>query len=256
MALSVNLIVFGADISSEVFTDYQTLCYVIGYLFSEPPRFQWEECPMLQTKMQQLFICLLITIVSVTCSMVNGQEKPDAYKELLVLREKIFAAYEARNVNDVLELVHADVVATWQNGFRARGREEVRKFFEDMLTGEKRIVRDVKSKLTVDGVSVLHGDNTAVACGNIADKFELTSGTTLELDSKWTATLVKRDSEWSIASFHVSTNVFENPVLTTARSWMTNLAIIAAVGTGVIGLGIGYFFARRHSPVTAKTDAA
>jgi len=155
--------------------------------------------------------------------------------ELLALRDAVIKAYEARDIDGVLAHVHPDVIATRQNGVRARGREEVRQFFDEMMTGDSRIVRDVKSVLSVDGSSVMHGDGTAVACGILVDDFDLTSGTTLHLESKWTTTLVKLEGQWLIASFHVSANLFENPVLDAVRFWATTFTIAA----GVAGLAIG-----------------
>jgi uncharacterized protein (TIGR02246 family) len=165
-------------------------------------------------------------------------------KELLALRDEVIKAYEARDIDGVLAHVHPDVIATWQNGFRARGRNEVRQFFNEMMTGESRIVRDVKSTLSVDGSSVMFGDDAAVACGALIDDFDLASGTSLHLESKWTSTLVKIDGRWLIASFHVSASIFENPVLGAVRSW----AITLAIGVGLVGVLLGVVAGRLVVP--------
>jgi uncharacterized protein (TIGR02246 family) len=165
-------------------------------------------------------------------------------KELLALRDEVIKAYEARDIDGVLAHVHPDVIATWQNGFRARGRDEVRQFFNEMMTGESRIVRDVKSTLSVDGSSVMFEDDAAVACGALVDDFDLASGTSLHLASKWTSTLVKVDGRWLIASFHVSASIFENPVLAAVRSW----AITLAIGVGAVGVLIGVVAGRLVIP--------
>ena len=116
-----------------------------------------------------------------------------------------------------------------------------------MMTGESRIVRDVKSRLEVDGAAIRHGDDAAVACGTLSDDFDLASGSRLHLESKWTATLVRLDGRWLIGSFHVSASIFENAVLDAVRSWATRLA----VGLGVVGLLVGAaagrLLARRRS---------
>lgn len=166
--------------------------------------------------------------------------------ELLALRDAVIKAYESRDIDGVLSHVHPDVIATWQNGFRARGRDEVKRFFEDMMTGESRIVRDVKSTLSVDGTATLHGDDAAVACGGLVDDFDLASGTTLHLESKWTATLVRVDGRWLIASFHVSSDIFDNAVLSAVRSWTTRLVIAVGVAGVLIGLVAGWLFVRRR----------
>ena len=174
-----------------------------------------------------------------------GQELDPAHAELSQLRERVFAAYESRNLDALLEDVHPEVIATWQNGFRARGHNAVRSFYDEMLNGDQRVVRDVKSKFTVDGLSVIHGDRAAVACGNLEDHFELANGTKLDLQSKWTATLVKQDDRWLIASFHVSASIFENPILAAFKSWLTTCVVATAVVASIAGGIFGFLMTRR-----------
>lgn len=199
--------------------------------------------------MAGFWACLVAGAVAMTecpCRSVQAADESEAVRgELLALREAVIRAYEARDIDGVLAHVHPDVIATWQNGFRARGRDEVRQFFNDMMTGESRIVRDVKSTLGVDGSAILHGDDAAVACGTLTDDFDLASGTKLHLESKWTATLVRADGRWQIGSFHVSANIFDNPVLGALRSWATTLAIGLGIGGPLIGLGAGLLVSKR-----------
>jgi uncharacterized protein (TIGR02246 family) len=164
----------------------------------------------------------------------NATENP-AHTELRTLRDALLEAYEKRDVDGLLKHVHKDVVITWQNGERNRGREGLRAFYNKMMTGENRVVADLKSKLTIDELSVLYGDDTAVAFGELDDEFKLTNGSQFKLHSRWTATAVKEDDGWVIASFHVSANLFDNPVLNAATG---HLATVGAVAGG-IGLLIG-----------------
>lgn len=192
------------------------------------------------------FVVLAVAPQSATASQPEDTVDP-VRAELLALRDAVIQAYESRDIDGVLSHVHPDVIATWQNGFRARGRDEVKQFFHDMMTGESRIVRDVTSTLSVDGTATLHGDDTAVACGGLTDDFDLASGTTLHLESKWTATLVRVDGQWMIGSFHVSANIFDNAVLTAVRSWTTILTIAVGVAGVLVGLVAGWLFVRRRS---------
>lgn len=198
-----------------------------------------------------LWLCLLAATVAGgprPCPAAEPADGGDAVRgELLALREAVIRAYEARDIEGVLAHVHPQVVATWQNGFRARGRDAVRKFFDDMMTGESRIVRDVKSRLDVDGAAIRHGDDAAVACGTLIDDFDLASGSRLHLESKWTATLVRLDGRWLIGSFHVSASIFENAVLAAVRSWATRLAVALGVVGLLVGAAAGLLLARRRS---------
>jgi ketosteroid isomerase-like protein len=181
----------------------------------------------------------LVLLSAISRSSIGMAQESPIHDELRKVRDELFAAYEARDIDALLQRVHPEVVATWQNSFRARGHSEVRKFIDDMLSGKQPVVKDVKSTLTVDGLSVLHGDTTAVACGDILDQFSLTSGSAFELNSKWTASMVKSDGRWQVASFHVSSNIFDNPILGMAQSWLVTVAAIVGVISLMVGLIVG-----------------
>lgn len=174
------------------------------------------------------------------------QDATATHDELTELRTQLMNAYERRDFEAILTYVHPEVIVTWQNGARARGKEEVRKFYDEMMNGNNRIVRDVKTQLTVDGLSVLHGDNNAVACGNMTDDFDLMSGSKFQLKSLWTASITKQGDKWLVTSFHVSSNIFDNPILQTATSSLTTVATIAAAVSLAVGCFAGFFFAKRR----------
>ena len=58
---------------------------------------------------------------------------------------------------------------------------------------------------------------------------------TFTVDGVWTATLVKEDDAWKIASFQSSAGLFDNPLLTMAEGWIVKAAGIAGVAGLVIG---------------------
>jgi hypothetical protein len=60
------------------------------------------------------------------------------------------------------------------------------------------------------------------------------------VDTHWTATLVKEDGKWLLASFQFGPNIFDNPLLNKALS-----ALYWGIGiAGAIGLALGFLFGR------------
>ena len=168
-------------------------------------------------------------------------ETPDqqTHDELRALRDRMFAMYEKRDMEGLLADVAPDVVITWQNADRNEGHEEFLQFYDVMMNGDNRIVEDVSSEFSVDELSTLYGEDTAIARGTLVDHFRLTNGRDLRLDSKWTATVVKLDGAWKVASFHVSSNIFDNPILSYAQSWLIRVGLIGGLLGLVCGLVIG-----------------
>ncbi len=180
-------------------------------------------------------------------ALVGDNASQEIHAELRELRDRMFAAYERRDMDALLKDVAPDVVITWQNADRNEGHEEFLQFYDEMMNGDNKIVKDISSTFEVDDVSVLYGDDTAVARGTLADHFVLTDGSDFVLNSKWTATVVKQATGWKVASFHVSANIFDNPILTFAKGWLVKVGLIAGIAGLVIGLLIGRASKRRAS---------
>lgn len=191
---------------------------------------------------------------------VEAVNAEDTHNELRAVRDAIMAAWKRRDIDAVLAHVDPDIVVTWQNGTVSRGPEAIRKFYNEMLVGEGSVLSNIESTLTVDDLSVLHGADTAVAFGSVHDDMSFKRGTAatfvgagskMALDSRWTATLVRKAGEWKLASYHVSANLFSNPVLALGTKAAGRVAGIAGFLVGaVLALLIGWFLWRRK-PATA-----
>ncbi len=154
------------------------------------------------------------------------------------LRDRLLQAVNDRNVEGLLESLHPDVVLTAQDGSllkTMRGHEGVREYMERLLTGPNPGVKSLKVNATVDELTILHGDDTGVAFGSSADNYELASGSTFTLDTRWTATVVRTEGQWKLAALQVSSNPFENPFVSALRSALTWTALVA----GIVGLAAG-----------------
>lgn len=178
-------------------------------------------------------------------------EDQAAHDELIALRERIVKAYQARDVDGVLAELSDDIVVTWQNAEVSRRHEGIRNFYKVMMEGANSVVVDLKSSLKVDELSRLDLDRKmAVAVGSLEDDFTLRDGKQFHLSSRWTATLVKKDSDWKITAFHVSTNMMDNGVLrlTVEKNRLYIGGIAGAVGI-ILGGIAGWAFRR---PKAAK----
>ncbi len=202
-------------------------------------------------------LCLFVFGLCCVCPVFAQDEASSAdtdaaateavHEQLRALRDRMFDAYEQRDIDKLLQDVAPDVVITWQNGDRNEGHAEFREFYDRMMKGDNSVVKDVSSKFEVDDLSVLYGDDTAVARGSQEDQFELNDGSKFTLLSRWTATVVKQDEQWKVASFHVSSNIFDNPILSTATGWLMKVGLIGGLVGLILGLGLGRVTKRRSA---------
>jgi ketosteroid isomerase-like protein len=161
------------------------------------------------------------------------------HDQLRAVRENFLAAFGKRDFDAVLAVLDDNIVLTAQDGKdlkSIRGRTGVRDYLDRMLVGPNRGIEAMTIMPTVDELSVLHNGDTAIATGSSLDHYKLRDGNEFELKTRWSATLVTKDGKWLIANLHVSTNLFDNPVIfavSRAATW-------TAVGVGVVALLLGF----------------
>jgi len=178
-------------------------------------------------------VCCIPGLLEAQESVESVSEDP-IHEELRALRKEVLDAFKKKDIDRLLECLHEDVVITLQNAEVCEGHEEVRAFHDRMSEGEDRSVQSQETVFEVDDLSIIYGDDTAVARGSIQDDFKLTAGMEFQLQSRWSATLVKEDDRWLVASFHASTNMFENGVSDLMLKWN-------AIKVGGIALLAGIF---------------
>jgi ketosteroid isomerase-like protein len=207
-----------------------------------------------------LFGAAVVAQTPATAPAPAAAMSPDieaTHAALRALRESLLDAWTRRDMDALLAHVDPNVVVTWQNGDVSRGPEGIRKFYNEVMVGPNRLISGISSTLTVDELSILHGDNTAIAFGSIHDDLTLSrgiaraavlgSGDKFSMDSRWTATIAKKDGQWKLASYHVSVDAFSNSILSKAIAVAKQTAIIAGIGGLLLGAIVTWFFMRRRA---------
>jgi uncharacterized protein (TIGR02246 family) len=196
--------------------------------------------------MKTLIAALLLLSLTSFPASAQAPAAPAAdeatHNELRALRDALLDAIAKGDVERELGYFHPNVVVTWHNAEVSRGRDGVRKYMNRMLNGPDKVVESFKADVTVDALTILYGGDTGISFGSAIEHFKLKGGKDLDLPARWSATLVKEDGRWLIASLHASDNLFDNPLLNLARRvawWAGGLCLL-------VGLALGFFRGRRR----------
>src|SRR5262249_43359829 len=111
--------------------------------------------------------------------------------------------------------------------------------YNRVMTGPNKIVESFNCSVNVDELTTLYGENMGICFGSSDEHFKLTNGRKLDVKGRWTATLVKEDARWLVASLHASTNLFDNVILDLVKSPLTLIAILCLVAGVVLGWLVG-----------------
>jgi ketosteroid isomerase-like protein len=199
-----------------------------------------------------LAVLLICHLTALRAASAPPSAAVDATAAITTLREGLIDSFVKADIERLLTFLDPDVIVTWQNGEVCRGPEAVRAYYQRMMTGENRVVREVKAAPEVTGRHVY--DDWAISWGNLRDHFVLTDGSDLPFNTVFTATIAKRGDRWLVRGFHASVNAFDNPVLGLAikkTAWRVGL------GALVLGLLIGLLVSRmfrRKAPVVSAVS--
>jgi ketosteroid isomerase-like protein len=173
----------------------------------------------------------------------------DPLQAITRLREGLLDSFNRADIDHLVGFLDPDVVVTWQNAEVCEGTNAVKAYYNRMMAGDRPVVKKVTADPKINGRHI-QGD-WAVSWGDLNDTFELTDGSKLPFNSRFTATIARRGDRWAVTAFHVSANVFNNPVLALAAR---KIGIYAGIGGIVLGLLIGLVAAklmRRRAPAQA-----
>jgi len=141
-----------------------------------------------------------------------------------------------------LTYMEPNVVVTWHNAEVSRGRDGVRTYLNRVLNGPNKFLSAYSASVNVDELTILYNDDTGISFGSAVEHMKLTDGHTIDLPSRWSATLVKEGDKWLVASLHASDNLFDNPLLDMAKRLMYWAGGVCLV----VGLVFGFAIGRRR----------
>lgn len=188
----------------------------------------------------------LLLVVALVLPAAAQEPDADIHNALRALKATMTRALNERDLDTIVANVDPNVVFTTMNNDVRRGPEQIRAYFHEMLTAPGHIVKDVKVSFEADALTTLYGGDAGVAYGSSNDHYELMSGDKFNIRGRWSCTMVKRGDRWLIASFHYSTNVFENPILDRYRSMYVPIGAAGVVAGLIVGWFIGRMMGRRR----------
>jgi hypothetical protein len=203
--------------------------------------------------MKKAFLLLVLIVPALNLFAADPDPKIEAtHNDLRALRDGLLDAMNKGDIERELTYLHTNVVITWHNAEVSRGREGVRSYYQRLTSGPDKMVEKFSAEIHVDELTILDGEYTGISFGSSVEHFTLTSGRNFDLKGRWTATLIKENGKWLIASLHVSTNIFDNVILDMLKKRVLTAVAIALV----TGCAIGWLASRRRkAPVETQKPA-
>jgi ketosteroid isomerase-like protein len=189
-------------------------------------------------------------LIAAICLLIGSAwaQQPDPRaedrKQLRAMLAEFEAAINAQSIDRMIAEMDDNVTVIWLNAEVSRGKDEVRAYYGRMVGHEKAILKKYLTKATIGAPAKFYGD-VAIAEGSTADEFYPIARGPFMLDSRWSTTVVKNaGGEWKIVLLHLSSNVFNNPLLDEVKADIVK----GAAGGFVAGLMLMYVVMRLRRP--------
>ncbi|GEM_PF-729429 len=161
------------------------------------------------------------------------------HEELRLLLKSARDAANAKNFDALKPLFYEKFSITTVDQKTFTNLEDFKAYFVGMFTGDKAPLKSITFNPEADTLTEFIGDNMGVSRGSSNDTYAFTDGDTRTMTSRWTATLIKDNGRWKIVNLHFGTNLVDNPVVNTMKSYLYKVGGIA----GGVGLLIGFALA-------------
>jgi len=168
---------------------------------------------MLSETLKTLLITVGFVMLMVAHNL-HGAEDPHGAdrQQLRQLMAEVEGAINDQNIDRMLTQFDDNATVTWLNAEVSRGKADIKAYYQRMVGDERAILKKYLTKAKLGAPAKFYGD-IAVADGTTADEFYPWKRAVFKLDSNWTGTLAKSDSRWKLVSLHLSSNVFNNPLI-------------------------------------------
>jgi len=189
---------------------------------------------MMKTLRKSIIIILLfqLLVYSIT-SFAEESQEGDHEADRVALRQMLADIQDGLNQRDFSKIKpHLDdkIIITFLNAELTKGISGAEQYMNKIFEGAGAILKGYSTNATVDQPAIFYG-NTAVAAGHTIDSFKFSDGLGIDLNTRWSTTVVKEGEKWKIIALHFSANIFNNPFLAQARN--SNLYF------GIAGLVLG-----------------
>ena len=191
-----------------------------------------------------IFLCLLF----VTPASFAAEDQDKAiHDELRAITAGVVKAVNARKYDQIAQYFHEKMRVTMINQNFLVSHEAIEPYFEEWF-GKGGFLKSLEMELKPDAETVLYNNKQfGIVHGDGIEHYKLSDGRTLDMKTRWTATVVKdTDGKWKILALHIGTNFYNNPMFHALEDAVVKTGLGGAAGGLLVGGLVVWFIMRRR----------
>ena len=196
-----------------------------------------EAMMLLKTYRHILFLWVFASLVFVSpvFSQENGTRERD-HEEMRQLLADVTHAINTEDIEHIRNFFAKDYIYVGADQSAVTNREEFMAYYDKLLGGKNALLKSLNFQPKAFMKTKFIQENVGIVYGESDDTYVLANGHTAKVKSKWSATLLKEDGKWKVATLHNGVNFYDNPEIT----HFINFWKMIASGALVVGLVLGF----------------
>ena len=199
-------------------------------------------------KRSGLILAMLLCVGGNLTVIAAGEDHEADHVALRALRDKVTQAIDNQDIKTLASCFAKDFAFTAVNQTVVTNETQMQELFDRMFRSNNALVTSLKTEPKADILTRFIDTNTGVCYGSSQDTYTMKSGKVVEMNVRWSATVVKENGEWKVAIAHVGTDFLNNPVLDGVEKFTKMVGVGAGVGGLLAGLVIGRMLGRAKTP--------
>lgn len=195
--------------------------------------------------MRRSLLVFLLSLLLGSSLAFGEDERAADRQQLLGILGDIERGINDANIEMMVRHIDDKAVVTWLNAEVSQGPDGVRDYFRRMVgSGPDTVLSKYQTHPKISQPAIFYGD-VAVANGTTEDEFTPHRRSVFKFSSRWTASLRKVDGRWKIIALNLSTNTFNNALISELERFALFTGAGGLVGGLLLAAAWGYFRRRR-----------
>lgn len=202
--------------------------------------------PPMPSYLQRLGLVLSLLGFGVHSHAFAAQNDREAdHAALRQLRDRVATAINQQDVATLASCFATEFAFTTVDQTVVTSNEQLQTYFDRMFRGPSALVTAMKTEPKADILTRFIDANTGVCYGSAKDTYTMKSGDVVEMNLRWTATVVKENGTWKVALAHAGTDFLANPVLERVKRFTKTVGISAGLAGLIAGVLLGRLLGAR-----------
>jgi len=194
-------------------------------------------------KFRGLALVSLLCAVTTFTALADDDHAAD-HAALRALRDKVTQAIEKQDIATLASCFAREFAFTTVNQTILTNQTQMQEFFDRTFRADDAMVTSLKTEPKADVLTRFIDANTGVCYGTSKDTYTMKSGKIVEMNVRWSATMVKENGEWKVAIAHIGTDFLNNPVLDGVEKFTKMVGLVSVLGGLLVGVVNGWLLGR------------